>query len=203
MVYSLIIHLHPGKLYTSLPRFPPHSFSTKKCQWTGVYISKHRDIAKLPGTMTANIRSFTFPLPQELPRIRHRGGLLLIFAEGLDLLRSSFRAFCPHPCGTLGERASWSGGPHGQIPLAQAGSLWHPRAFGFPAALTHQGVVPITLQSHPPPPPGTPQFPGRQTGGCREREQLAKAASSARLTAKELQQIMEIGSLTCYFFFFF
>lgn len=147
MFYSLIIHLHPGKLYTSLPRFPPHLFLTKKCQWTEEYISRQRHCK---AARNHDCKHQIIHLSPFLPRIRHRGGLLLIFAEGLDLLRRSFCPFCPHPCGTLGKRASWSGGPHGQIPLAQAGSLWYPQAFGFPAALMHQGVVPITLQSRPP-----------------------------------------------------
>lgn len=52
--------------------------------------------------------------------------------------------------GRLGEPASWSSAPHGQIPPAQAGPLRYSHASGLPAALMRQGLVPIAPQSRPP-----------------------------------------------------
>jgi len=61
----------------------------------------------------------------------------------------------------------------------------------------HQGAVPpTTLQSHPPEHPAPQKASWRLQGAGH----LAKAASSARLVAKELQQITDIGSSTCYVF---
>lgn len=82
----------------------------------------------------------------------------------------------------LGGPASWSGGPHGQIPLGQAGPLCYSHAFGLPAALMHQGSIPTSLQSHPPVHPAAQEM----SWWLREWEQLAKPASSSRLMAKEL-----------------
>lgn len=119
----------------------------------GMYLSRHRDIEKLSRTMTANIRSFTLPLAQDLPRIGHIDGFLFFSSEGLDLPRRSFCAFCHQTltlAGTTRWPCLWSGGPHGEIPPAPVGPLRYPHAFGLPAAPMHQGVVPTALQSHSP-----------------------------------------------------
>jgi len=80
----------------------------------GMHLSRH--IEELSGIVTANIGSFTFPLAQDLPRLGHTDGLLFIFAEGLDLLRRSFCAFCHQTLilagtawgtGLLEQQSSW------------------------------------------------------------------------------------------------
>lgn len=150
--------------------------------------------------MPANIRSFTFPLAQDLPQRRHTDGFLFsCFSEGVDLPRKSLCAFSIRLSslqGPVGGSASWSGGPHGQIPPAQTGPLCFPLALGSQWHWCTKAVSPGLCRV-------TPQhtlLPRRQAGDCREQKQLSKAASSARLMTKELHHIREIGSLICYIF---
>lgn len=159
-----------------------------------MYLSRHRDIKKLSGAMPANTKSFTFLLAQHLSRIRHTNGSFC-FSDGLDLPRSSFCAFCHQTLilsGTclLEWWSSWTNPP------AQAGPCAIIMPLGSRQHWCTKELSPPICRVTPPVHP----TPRKQAGDCREWEQLAKAASSARLTAKELQKIMEIGSLTCYVF---
>lgn len=161
-----------------------------------MYLSRHRDIEKLSPTTTANIRSFTLPLAQDLPRIGHIDGFFFFLQRDWICPEEAFVPSAIKPSllqGPLGGPAS------GAVVLMEKS----PRLRRVPCAI----LMPLgsqrcrcTRELSPPLFRVTPQYtplPRRRAGGCREREQLAKAASSARLTAKELQQIMEIGSLTC------
>lgn len=124
---------------------------------------------------------------------------LLVFQREWICLEKAFVLFAIRPSslqGSLGRSASWSRGPHGQIPPAQTGPLCFPHALGSQWHWCTKAVLPglcrVTPQHVP--------LPRRQAGDCREQKQLSKAASSARLMAKELHRIRETGSLTCYVF---
>lgn len=136
--------------------------------------------------MTANIRSFTSPLAQDLPQRRHTDGFLFSwFSEGVDLPRKSLCAFCYQTLITAGTswwicllewRSSWTNPPSPDWSLVLSSCPW------FPVALVHRGSVPraqcrVTPKHIP--------LPRRQAGHCREHKQLSKAASSARLMTKE------------------
>lgn len=147
--------------------------------------------------MTANIRSFTFPLPcQESDTdvdyylFLQRAWICLEEAFVLSaLILVEHLVNAPPGAVVLMDKSPW---PR----LVPCGIL---RPLGSQQHWCTKELSPSLCRVAP---DSAPQLPGRQTGGCREQEQLAKAASSARLMAKELQQIMEIGSLTCYLFFF-
>lgn len=118
-----------------------------------MYLSRHRSIEKPSEIMTANIRSFTFPLAQDLPQRRHADGFLFsCFSEQVDLPRKSLCSFCHQTLITAGTswwicllewRSSWTNPHSPHWSLALSSCPW------FPVALVHRGGVPRALQNHP------------------------------------------------------
>lgn len=139
-----------------------------------MYLSRHRDIEKLSGTVTANIRSFTFPLAQDLPRIGHTDGLFFIFAEGQDLLRRSFCAFCHQTlilAGTtwwtclLEQCSSWTNPPGSGWSPALFSCLWAPSSTDAPRTCPHRSAES---------PPRTPRSPEGKLAAARKRSSWLK-----------------------------
>lgn len=147
-----------------------------------------------------------FPLLIDLLRTGHIDGFFF-FPEGLDLPRSSFCAFCHQTlilAGTtwltcLPERwSSWTNPPGPGWSPALPSCLWAPSSAGAPRSCPH-----CSAES----PPSTPRSPEGQLAAAGNGSSWPKLPAlpgwwqrNCSKMAKELQQIMEIGSFTCYVF---